>query len=55
MYPYNIKIEKNIIQNITEKVKNYNWKKIDKINSWEMGTNYLVLKKICKYWITKYS
>ena len=55
MEKFNIKINKKIIIDIKNKVKNFNWKKIKDIESWDMGTNKSHLEAICNHWISDYS
>jgi len=55
MKKFNIKINNKKIIDIKNKVKNFNWKKIKDIQSWDMGTNKSHLEEICNHWISDYS
>ncbi len=53
--PYKISVPKSTLNNIYKKVRSYPWKMMQNVNGWEYGTNYNYLKKISKYWVSKYN
>ena len=53
--PFKLNISKKKISSIYKKIKKYPWKNIENIHGWELGTNYNYLKKISKYWHTKFN
>ena len=52
--PFKLRIPNKTINKIYSKVKKYPWSNIQDMNGWEHGTNLKYLKKISKYWITKF-
>ena len=50
-----ININKKKINEIKEKVSDFNWSNLPDINNWDLGINKAVLKEICNYWISKYN
>ena len=53
--PYKISVPKSTLNNIYKKVRTYPWKMMQNVDGWEYGTNYNFLKKISKYWVSKYN
>jgi len=53
--PFKLRVPNNTLNKIYSKVKKYPWTNIQDMNGWEHGTNLKYLKKISKYWITKYN
>jgi len=53
--PFKLSVSKKTLKAIYEKVKKYPWNNIENIQGWKLGTNYNYLKKISKYWYTKYN
>ena len=53
--PYKISVPKSTLNNIYKKVRAYPWKMMQNVDGWEYGTNYNFLKKISKYWVSKYN
>tara|TARA_B100000965_G_scaffold401109_1_gene424284 strand:- start:13 stop:1152 length:1140 start_codon:yes stop_codon:yes gene_type:complete len=53
--PFKLSVSKKTLKAIYEKVKKYPWNNIENIQGWKLGTNYNYLKKISKYWHTKYN
>jgi len=51
---FKLSVSKKTLNEIYKKVKKYPWKNIENINGWTHGTNYNYLKKISKYWYSKY-
>ncbi len=51
---FKLSVSKKTLNQIYNKVKKYPWKNIENINGWTHGTNYNYLKKISKYWYSKY-
>ncbi len=49
-----INLNKNKINEIKEKVSNFNWSSLPEINNWDLGINKAILKEICNYWVSKY-
>ena len=52
---FKIDIPEEKISKIKDKVKNYPWKLISDLPSWEHGTNLSYLKEICNYWIKEFN
>tara|TARA_B100001996_G_scaffold374485_1_gene353180 strand:+ start:1119 stop:2264 length:1146 start_codon:yes stop_codon:yes gene_type:complete len=52
---FKVSVSNNTLNNIYAKVKKYPWKNIQKMKGWEHGTNFEYLKKISKYWVTKFN
>ena len=52
---FKLSISKKTLSRIYKKVKKYPWKNIENIHGWKLGTNYNYLKKISKYWHTKFN
>jgi len=52
---FKLSISKKTLNSIYKKVKNYPWSNIENFQDWKLGTNYNYLKKISKYWYTKYN
>ena len=48
--PFKIKISKEHIDTILEKVKTFNWADFPKRNGWEDGVGYDDLLKLVNYW-----
>ena len=44
-----------IINDIEEKISNFNWKNLPDFSNWDLGVNKEVLRDICNHWITNYS
>ena len=42
------------INNIKNKIKEFNWSKVSLSKTWEMGTNPKKLAELCEYWINEY-
>ena len=55
MKKFIINIDIQLIDEIIEKVKSYNWNKLPDINNWNLGINKSTLKDLCDYWITDYN
>ena len=53
--PFRLSVSKKTLNEIYKKIKNYPWKNIENINGWTHGTNYNYLKKISKFWHSKYN
>ena len=53
--PFKIRVPNKTINEIYSKVKKYPWSNIQDMNGWEHGTNLKYLRKISKYWITKFN
>ncbi len=52
---FRVNIPKNTLDQIFNKVKNYPWDNIIKMDSWLYGTNHKYLKEISKYWTSKFN
>ena len=52
---YKISVPKSTLSNIYRKVRNYPWNNIQKMEGWLHGTNHDYLKKISKYWTSKFN
>ncbi len=52
--PFKIEISKENLQNIYNKVKNYQWHEMPDDGGWEYGTNLEYMKNFSKYWVEKY-
>ena len=52
---YKISVPKSTLNNIYKKVRNYPWNNIQKMDGWLHGTNHGYLKKISKYWTSKFN
>ena len=52
---FKVSVSKNTLDNIYKKVRNYPWNNIQKMDGWLHGTNHDYLKKICKYWTSKFN
>ena len=52
---FKLSVSKKTLNQIYNKVKKYPWKNIENINGWTHGTNYNYLKKISKFWHSKYN
>ena len=52
---YKISVPKSTLNNIYKKVRNYPWNNIQKMDGWLHGTNHDYLKKISKYWTSKFN
>jgi len=53
--PFKLRVPNKTIAEIYSKVKKYPWTNIQDMNGWEYGTNFKYLKKISKYWVTKFN
>jgi len=53
--PFKIKISKEHIDTILEKVKTFNWQDFPKRNGWEDGVGYDDLLKLVNYWKDNYN
>ena len=53
--PFKLKVPNKKIKEIYNKVKKYPWSNIQNMNGWEYGTNFEYLKKISRYWVTKFN
>ncbi len=53
--PFKLSVSKKTLNEIYKKVKKYPWADIENLKGWEHGTNYNYLKKISKYWYSKFS
>ena len=53
--PFKLRVSNNTLNKIYDKVKKYPWANIQDMNDWKHGTNFKYLKKISKYWLTKFS
>jgi len=53
--PFKLRVPNKTITEIYNKVKKYPWFNIEDMNGWEHGTNLKYLKKISKYWVTKFN
>ena len=53
--PFKLRVPNNTLKKIYNKVKKYPWTNIQDMYGWEYGTNYKYLKKISKYWVTKFN
>ena len=51
---YKISVPKSTLNNIYKKIRNYPWNNIQKMDGWHYGTNHDYLKKISKYWTSKF-
>ena len=52
---YRISVPKSTLNSIYKKVRNYPWNNIQKMDGWHYGTNHDYLKKISKYWTSKFN
>ena len=52
---YKISVPKSTLNSIYKKVRNYPWNNIQKMDGWLHGTNHDYLKKISKYWTSKFN
>jgi len=52
--PFKVNISDQIIKDIYDKVKKYPWHEMPNDGGWEYGTNLDYMKKISKYWISKF-
>ena len=52
---FKVSVSKNTLDNIYKKVKNYPWQNTKKMDGWLYGTNHFYLKKISKYWTSKFN
>ena len=52
---FKVSVSKNTLNQIYNKVKKYPWNDIQKMNGWTHGTNHNYLKKISKYWTSKFN
>ena len=52
---FKLNVSKKTLNIIFNKVKKYPWSDIENIQGWKLGTNYNYLKKISKYWHTKFN
>ena len=55
MNKFDINYSDNIINDIKEKISNFNWENLPDFSNWDLGVNKEVLKDICNHWITNYS
>ena len=55
MNKFDINYSDKIINDIKEKISNFNWENLPDLNNWDLGVNKEVLKDICNHWITNYS
>jgi len=53
--PFKLRVPNKTIAEIYSKVKKYPWNNIQDMNGWEYGTNFKYLKKISRYWVTKFN
>jgi len=53
--PFKLRVSNNALKKIYSKVKKYPWSTIKSMNGWEHGTNLKYLKKISKYWVSKFN
>ena len=52
---FKLSVSKKTLNIIYKKVKKYPWNDIENIHGWKLGTNYNYLKKISKYWHTRFN
>ena len=52
---FKLSVSQKTLNEIYKKVKKYPWNNIENIHGWTHGTNYNYLKKISKYWCTKFN
>ena len=52
---FKLSVSKKTLNIIYKKVEKYPWNNIKNIKGWKLGTNYDYLKKISKYWHTKFN
>ena len=52
---FKVSVSKNTLNQIYKKVKKYPWNDIQKMDGWTHGTNHYYLKKISKYWTSKFN
>ena len=52
---FKVSVSRNTLNKIYNKVKKYPWNDIQKMNGWTHGTNHNYLKKISKYWTSKFN
>ena len=55
MNKFDINYSDKIINDIKEKISNFNWENLPDFSNWDLGVNKEVLKDICNHWITNYS
>lgn len=55
MNKFDINYSDKIINDIKEKISNFNWENLPDLSNWDLGVNKEVLKDICNHWITNYS
>ena len=55
MNKFDINYSDNIINDIKEKISNFNWENLPDFSNWDLGVNKEVLRDICNHWITNYS
>ena len=53
--PFKLRVPNNTLNKIYDKVKKYPWANIQDMNDWKHGTNFKYLKKISRYWVTKFN
>jgi microsomal epoxide hydrolase len=53
--PFKLRVSNKKIKEIYNKVKKYPWSNIQDMDGWEHGTNLKYLRKISKYWVTKFN
>ena len=53
--PFKLRVSNRKIKEIYNKVKKYPWSNIQDMDGWEHGTNLKYLRKISKYWVTKFN
>ena len=53
--PFKLRVSNSAINEIYNKVKKYPWNNIQDMNGWKHGTNLKYLKKISRYWVTKFN
>ena len=53
--PFKLCVSRKTLNTIYKKVKGYPWNNIENIQGWQLGANYNYLKKISKYWHTKFN
>ena len=55
MNKFDINYSDKIINDIKEKISNFNWENLPDFSNWDLGVNKEVLRDICNHWITNYS
>jgi microsomal epoxide hydrolase len=53
--PFKVNVSEDILKEINNKIKNYQWHEMPKDGGWNYGTNLDYMKEISSYWVNNFN